>query len=192
MDNIWAPKDEHATTPSIWLVELFPSTDLPRLEAVLRKNGWDVRRRLSSIDECDQVVLARSRSGNGSLWWNLVNVVRHNSGLFGSGPVLEHLLPEFDYIELNVVQVGKGLTAVVTKVHIRDEVAQVLDVEWHKQHEPLLLWERSRSRSLGRRWATIHEVHHARRSLLDAARDWLAARLPGFLLTRSVRSHCFS
>lgn len=91
-----------------------------------------------------------------------------------------------------VEQVGKGLTAVVTKVHIREEAAQVLDVEWHKQHEPLLLWERSRPRSLGRRWATIHEVHHARRSLLDAARDWLAARLPGFLLTRSVRSHCLS
>lgn len=180
MHNIRAPRDEHITTPSIWLVELFPPTDLPRLEAALRKNGWDVRRRFSPINERNQVMLARSRSGGGSLWWNLINVVRHDRSWFGMDSIREHLPPEFDYIELNAVQIGQGLTAVFAEFHLRDEAAAALDVEWHKQHEPLLLWERSRPRSLDRHWATIHEVQLARRSMHYAARDWLATRLPGF------------
>lgn len=180
MYNIRAPRDEHVTTPRIWLVELFAPTDLPKLEAALRKNGWDVRRRFSPIDEHNHVKLARSRSGGGSLWWNLINVVRHDSNWLGFDTVRERLPPEFDYIELNAVQVGQGLTAVVAEFHLRDEAAQALDLEWHKQHEPLLLWERPRPRSLDRHWATIHEVQLARRSMHYAARDWLTAQLPGF------------
>lgn len=180
MHNIRAPKDEHVTTPSIWLVEFFLPADLPRLEAALRKNGWDVRQRFSSIDERNHVMLARSRSGGGSVWWNLINVVRHDRNWSGMDAVRERLPPEFDYIELKAVQVGQGLTAVVAEFHLQDEAAQALDVEWHKQHEPLLLWERPRPRSLDRRWATIHQVQLARRSMHYAARDWLTARLPGF------------
>lgn len=180
MHNIRAPRDEHVTTPSIWLVELFPPADLPRLEAALRKNGWDVRQRFSPIDERNHVMLARSRSGGGSMWWNLINVVRHDRNWFGMDAVRERIPPEFDYIELKAVQVGQGLTAVVAEFHLQDEAAQALDVEWHKQHEPLLLWERPRPRSLDRHWATIHQVQLARRSMHYAARDWLTARLPGF------------
>lgn len=180
MHNIRASRDEHVTTPSIWLVELFPPADLPRLEAALRKNGWDVRQRFSPIDERNHVMLARSRSGGGSVWWTLINVVRHDRNWLGMDAVRERLPPEFDYIELKAVQVGQGLTAVVAEFHLQDEAAQALDVEWHKQHEPLLLWERPRPRSLNRHWATIHQVQLARRSMHYAARDWLTARLPGF------------
>lgn len=179
MHNIRAPEDEHINTPSIWLVELFPPTDLPKLEAALRKNGWDVRRKFSPIDERNHEMLARSRTGSGSSWWRLIDVVRHDRSWFGDA-VPEHLPPEFDYIELKAVQVGQGLTAVVAEFHLRDEASQALDVEWHKQHEPLLLWDRPRPRSLDRHWATIHEVQLARRTMHYAARDWLAARLPGF------------
>ncbi|MDY5274006.1 MAG: hypothetical protein SPH31_07625 [Arcanobacterium sp.] len=139
-----------------------------------------MRRRFSPIDERNHVMLARSRSGGGSVWWNLINVARHDRTWFGMDAVSEHLPPEFDYIELKAVQVGQGLTAVVAEFHLRDEAAQALDLEWHKQHEPLLLWERPRPRSLDRHWATIHEVQLARRSMHYAARDWLTARLPGF------------
>lgn len=178
--NIRVPIDEHVTTPSIWLVELFPPADLPRLEAALQKNGWDVSRRFSPNDERNHVMLARSRSGGGSVWWNLINVVRNDRNWLGMDAVREHLPPEFDYIELKAVQVGQGLTAVIAEFHLRDEAAQALDLEWHKQHEPSLLWGKPRPRSLDRRWATIHEVQLARRSMHYAARDWLTARLPGF------------
>ncbi|WP_193215214.1 hypothetical protein, partial [Luteolibacter marinus] len=101
-------------------------------------------RRFLPIDERNHVMLARSRSGGGSVWWNLINVVRHDHNWFGMDAVRERLPPEFDYIELKAVQVGQGLTAVVAEFHLQDEAAQALDVEWHKQHEPLLLWERPR------------------------------------------------
>jgi len=180
MHNIRAPEDEHVTTPSIWVVELFPPTDLPKLEAALRKNGWNVRHRYSPIDDPNQVVLQRARSGEGSNWWTLTNVFRHDRNWFAMDGVREHLPPEFDYIELKAVQVGQSMTAVVAEFHMRDEAARALDAEWHMQHEPLLLWGRPRPRSLDRHWATIHQVQLARRSMHYAARDWLSAKLPGF------------
>lgn len=180
MHNIRAPRDEHVTTPSICLVELFPPADLPRFEAALRKNGWDRGRRFSPIGERNHVLLARSRSGGGMGWWNLITVVPHDHTRLDIDSVREHLPPEFDYIELEAVQVGRGLTTVVAEFRLRDEAAQALDLEWHKQHEPLLLWERLTPRSLNRYFATIHEVQLARRSMHYAARNWLTARLPGF------------
>ena len=179
MHNIRAPRDEHVTTPIICLVELFPPSVLPRLEAALRKNGWDVGRRFSPINVRNHVLLARSRSGGGMNWWNLITVVRYDRTCLDGDSFREHLPPEFDCIELDAVQVGRGLTAVVAEFHLRDEAARALDIEWHKQHEPLLLWERLRPRSLNRYFATIHEVQLARRSMHYAARDWLTARLPG-------------
>lgn len=180
MHNIRAPREEHVASPRFWLVEFFPPSDLPRLEVSLKRNGWNVPNLFSATGERNQVVLEQSRAGNGALWWNLINVVRHDANWASMGAVREHLPDEFEFVEMKAVQVGQSLTAVVTEFHVSDKASQSLDDEWHRQHEPLLLWGWPRPRSLDRHWATIRDVQEARRDMHYIARDWLARKLPGF------------
>ena len=180
MHNVEAPIDEHVATPSYWVVELFPPTDLPSLGDALRRNGWNAGRRYASRDERNQAMLERSRALGGPSWWSLVTVAQRDSRLIGMDLVREVLPSEFEFIELKAVQIGQSLTAVIAELNIRPSAMAALDVEWHAEHEPILLWERPRPRSLDRHWATIHRVQMARRDMHYAARDWLSNKLPGF------------
>ncbi len=175
--NVFVPEDEHVNVAGIWLVELFPPTELPALEAALARNGWD---RPRPYEDGNREALQRARSGSGAYWWRLVNIVGRDSKWFVPEGVSADLPDEIEYVALRAIQVGAGLTAVVAEVHLSDAAAKSLDIEWHRTHEPILLKDQGRLQPLDRQWATFWEVQSARKRLHAAARDWLATRLPGF------------
>lgn len=178
--NVFVPDDEHVNVAGIWIVELFPPTELQALERAIRRNGWDRSRFMSFSDEGNQKTLEKARAGGGAFWWRLVDVVGRKSTWFVLDGVRDDLPPEFGYVGMRAVQVGAGLTAVVAHFHLTDNAGTMLDNEWHRQHEPFLQRRNGRLRSLDRHWGTFWEVQSERKRLHSAARDWLAGRLPGF------------
>lgn len=178
--NVFVPDNEHVNVAGIWLVELFPPTELPELEAALARNGWDRPRPYAPQEDGNREALQKARSGSGAYWWRLVDVVRRDSKWFVPDGVRADLPEEFEYVALRAIQVGAGLTAVVADVHLSDAAAKSLDSEWHRPHEPILLKSQGRRRPLDRQWAAFWEIQSERKRLHTVARDWLAMRLPGF------------
>jgi len=186
--NVFVPEDEHVNVAGIWIVELFPPTELPSLERALQTNGWDGSRVDVLRDGGNQKALEKARTGRGAFWWRLVDVVRRDSKWFVPDGVREEIPSDFDYVGMRAVQVGASLTAVVAHFHLTEEAATELDAEWHRQHEPMLLRRKGRPRPLDRQWTTFWEVQSERKRLHYAARDWLADRLPGFFAKNSEPS----
>lgn len=183
-DNVFVPTDEHVNVAGVWLVEMFPPTELPSLEAALKRNGWNKKPLMMPQDGTNQEQLARARAAAGPRWWRLIDVMDWDARwLTGGDSVRESLPPEFSLVQLRAVQVGPSLTAVIAEFHLNDEVATALDDEWHKVQEPMLLKAKPRWRALSRKWAAYQRVQSKRRQLHYAARDWLAGKLPGFFST---------
>lgn len=178
--NVFVPETEHVNVAGLWLVELFPPTELPALETALARNGWDRPRPYAAQEDGNREALQRARSGSGPRWWRLVDIVRRDSQWFVPDGVRAELPEEFEYVAIRAIQVGAGLTAVVADVHLSDTAAKSLDKEWHRPHEPILLKGQGRPRPLDRQWATFWEVQSERKRLHTLARDWLATQLPGF------------
>ena len=188
MHNLHVPASEHVVVPSIWLVELFLPSDLPDLKKSLHLNGWNFNRSLFSTDASNQETLDRARSHREVLEWKIVSIARPGLGFRGMNSVTECLPEPFDMIEIQAVQVGQGLTAVVVKFDLQDDAACLLDVEWHMRHEPRLILRGARPCSLDRREAAMYNVQSARLSVHQHARDWLASRIPGFF-NRANKPH---
>ncbi|WP_454044640.1 hypothetical protein [Cellulosimicrobium sp. Marseille-Q8652] len=183
MHNICVPDDEHVTVAGLWVVELFPPSQLPAFERSLNKNGWKHSRWGSLEREDNPTILQQARSGKGMHWWRLVDVAQKDSKLWNPDAIRSELPSEFEWIELRAVQIGAGLTAIVAHFTLTESAASSLDREWHRPHEPIMVREghhNIRRRSLDRQWAAFHETQAVRRSLHDAARDWMAEQVPGY------------
>lgn len=184
LHNVHVPKDEHVNVPGIWVLELFPPTELSALERSLARNGWDRSRWHSPVDDANQAILEKSRSGHGYIRWRLVDVVGKGSTYWIPDGIRAELPADFDYVGLEAFQVGESLTAVIAHFHLTDAAAVKLDATWHEPHEPLLLRAKPRWRALDRQWAAHWRTQTARRAQHDLARAWLAERLPGFFAHR--------
>lgn len=184
MHNIFVPADEHVNVAGIWLVELFPPTELPSLEAALKRNGWNRPPLGMPQDGNNQKKLEQARSASGPTWWRLADVMDWDAKWLSTPDSTREDLPsEFSYVELRAVQVGASLTAVIAEFHLNDDTATALDGEWHKPHEPMLLRARPRWRALDRQWAAYWRVQTKRKQLHYVAREWLASKVPGFFAT---------
>jgi hypothetical protein len=180
--NIFVPRDEHVSVAGIWAIELFPPAELHAFERALRKNGWKRRQRWNPHDDDNATALERSRAGEGSSWWRLVDVVRKDSKWFVPDGVRADLPASFEVVHLRAILVGAGLTAVIAEFSLSNAAAKSLDDEWHRQHEPILLPSKfgRRRRSLDRQWAAFWQTQAKRRELHTSARDWLTKMVPGF------------
>jgi len=65
MHNVFVPDVEHVNVPGIWVVELFPPTDLPSLQAALTKNGWDKTPYSCPSEQSSNATLGNSRAQGG-------------------------------------------------------------------------------------------------------------------------------
>jgi len=65
MHNVFVPDVEHVNVPGIWVVELFPPTDLPSLQAALTKNGWDKTPFSCPSEQSSNATLGKSRAQGG-------------------------------------------------------------------------------------------------------------------------------
>ncbi|HVX08065.1 hypothetical protein [Humibacter sp.] len=179
--NIFVAEDEHVNVAGIWLVELFPPTELPSLEAALDRNGWNKKPLTMPLDGNNREKLSKARAASGLMWWRLADLMDWDSNWLSGGDSIRTRLPdEFTMIELRAVQIGPSLTAVIAEFHLTDEAATALDGEWHKTHEPILMRGKPRWRSLNRKEAAYWRVQSKRRQLHSAAREWLTDKLPGF------------
>lgn len=185
MHNVTVPTDEHVNVAGLWLVELFPPADLPRLERAIARNGWDKKRSLASPDEGNQETLSRARAGTGSTWWRMASLIRKGSSWWGFDAIRTELPPTFETVHLRAVQVGDGLTAVICEFNLSDASSRSLDEEWHAAHEPFMRFPRGeRPRTYDRQWGTFWKVQSVRRAVHDEARTWLSHRLPGYFGSR--------
>jgi len=182
MHNVIVPEDYHVTVGGIWAIELFPPSQLPAFERALDKNGWKRPKWWASADEDNPKKLQRARSGRGASWWPVVDVVRKDSTWWIPDGVRADLPAQFEWVSLRAMQVGAGLTAVVAHFTLTEAAASLLDTEWHRDHDPILIpgSRGKRPRSLDRHWAAFHKTQGVRRELHDAARDWMRGKVPGF------------
>lgn len=174
------PDDEHVCISTIWAVELFPPSEFASLEQAIEKNAWDRRRHLLHGRESNAEMLVRSRAGSGWSWWRLAEVADVDGSLWSPDCTREKLPAEFDFIQLQAIQLGQGLTAVVARFRVSDSAAQRVDEVWHAPHEPRLVRSGGRPRAEDREWAAYRLTQEARCELHDSARSWLRDRCPGF------------
>lgn len=179
--NLVVPTDEHVNMPGIWVVELFPPTEIPALERSIARHKWDRMRLRLEGREGNREMLERSRAGHGWTWWRIAELISPNSRWFVPNSVRTELPKEFDLAEFRAIQVGVGLTAVIAEFRLTDDAAMALDAEWHSAHEPQIVRKRgTRPRPLDRQWAAFRETQLVRKGLHDSARNYLASKLPGY------------
>lgn len=178
--NPAVPEDEHVVVPNLWIVELFPPSELAGLEAAIDRSNWDRRRRVLLDRESSKEMLTRSRAGSGWSWWRLAEIATLDSKVWFPDGSREKLPQDIDGIELRAIQIGQGLTAVAARFWIAEGAASRLDEVWHTRHEPQLVKGSGRPRAESREWASYRLTQEARRSLHDEARSWMTRRLPGY------------
>lgn len=186
LSEFTVPGDEHVTVPAIWVVELFPPSEIDALEKSLRENGWDRRKHRSGIYGDSGAILEMSRSRSGSSgWWDLATIRRPDERLLPAGFIQAKLPTEIDHISLRVVQVGSGLTAVVGCFYLSTFGAKLLDESWHAPHRPALVWRRRRPVVEEQGRAAIQATQRERVRLHEVARGWMRENCPGFFAGKS-------
>jgi hypothetical protein len=175
------PAEEHVTIPRLWVVELFPPSELASLESAIERHAWDRRRRLLSGRDTNQELLARSRGGSGPVWWRLAEIAAPESTFWFPDGTREKLPTPFDAVSLKAIQLGQGLTAVAAQFWLTDEASRTVDEVWHAPHEPQLVRRPgTRPQAEDRAFAAYHRTQTERVRLHDAARNWLGRQCPGF------------
>lgn len=182
--NVFVPDDEHVTVPSIWVVELFPPTELSSLTTALARNGWDKPPLGRPEDRSNSETLNRSRAQGTEQWWRVVDIGRPGSGFFPVDSIRADLPQGVDLVEIQARQVGASLTAIVARFRLSKAEAATLDAEWHRPHEPRLIHGPGRAQVLNREWAAFRDTQEYRRGQHDRARRWLAKTIPGYFASR--------
>lgn len=182
--NLFVEEDEHVHLAGIWVVELFPPSELQAFERALRKNGWQRRDRFA---EDNSEVLQRSRAIESNTWWQVVDLHQKDARWRAPNGKTADLPEEFDSVGLRAVQIGTGLTAVVANFILTEKASKSLDEVWRSQHEPLMQWhaKEGRFRSLDRLSSGIWKTQERRRDLHFGARSWLKKATPGFFATNN-------
>jgi hypothetical protein len=82
---------------------------------------------------------------------------------------------------MRALQVGAGLTAVVSKFAVRPEASATLDRIWHEIQEPQIHSAKGRRPvAESRQFTAYRRTQNALRETHQAARDWVIATCPGF------------
>ena len=182
------PPGEHVRMPSLWLVELFPPSELANLMKAIEKNSWDRYRVKIRPGDANREILERSRTGRGPTWWRLAEIYGEskNYNIFPDG-VKRKLPEEFLAIELLAIQIGSGLTAVLAHFHLNDSVSEYLDEIWHSDQNPEIVRGKGYARAESSTWVKYRKTQSARRSVHDLAQSWMRSMCPGFFASNNGR-----
>lgn len=184
LHNVAVPPGERVQVPGIWVVDLFPPSELNALKRALARKSWDSGR-MHSLGEGNRASLERSRSGRGATWWRVGKVVSA-TGWIEPDAIRGNLNAIFSSIELTASQVGDGLTAVAAFFRLSEEGMGLLDKEWKKPRDPSIVWRRGRPIVQDRQWTTFRVVQRTRRHLHAEARKWMTSNFPGSFARRGV------
>ena len=141
----WSDRDEftvsptdHVRIPSLFVVELFPPSVIRNLELANKRNRWVSKQSRWIPDYMPK--LDEARSGDTWTWWNLGEVVRRGSGVIVGDATQGKMPAEFDSVELKALQIGQGITSVMTKFDLNDAAVSRLDEFWHRDYKPEMYW----------------------------------------------------
>ncbi|MDF2257315.1 hypothetical protein [Streptantibioticus ferralitis] len=179
---------ERINVPRLWVVEFFPPSEHENLRRYLERNSWDRAER----DQENRKRLDRSRSHVGRSWWRIGGLKQIKSSFFFPDFGEGSLHPSFEAVCLYGHQIGSGTTAVVAEFFVSDEASDHLDQVWRTQHGPELVKRRGmRPLAEDSAWVTMRRTQETRRALHDAARDWMAEKLPGSFASKDRRHSAF-
>lgn len=184
--NLLIPEGEFVTQGGLWAVEFFPPSQYSDLERQLKSNGWDKDGAIYRTGSNAEMV-AEARTGQGWSWTRIAEVRNPNAAL-GVSSVLQPLPKEFSSAEVNAVQIGKSLTAVVAFFTFSELGAKSLDTAWRTPREPYLVTHGlKRADVVDRRIASIRATKAERRRLHGQARRWLESNCRGYFATTRER-----
>ena len=180
--NYKVPTDEHATFPTIWVVELFPPSRYEQLQAASSRNNWDKRRELMQ-QERNLTMLEASRGGRGWYWWRLAEIADPRAPYSFPDGAIEQLPEPFFSVELRAINVGPSLTAVIGCFTLDQATMTRLDDVWHATHEPSIIRRGQVFSAQDRMWSGFRITQQARGGVHEAARTWMNQKVPGFFST---------
>ncbi|MGH9445669.1 MAG: hypothetical protein ACRD3O_08085 [Terriglobia bacterium] len=179
LHNISVPADDHAYIGGIWVVELFPPSELGTLTASIKRNSWDKQRAWVGTGMPNLEMLNNSRAGRGLSWWRLAEIASPVAPYTFSDGIRADLPAGFQAVQLIATEVGAGLTAVLAYFHLDETGAGMVDEQWHADHEPQIVYGKGLPRPESRQFAAYRRTQRARRSLHETARRWIADNCPG-------------
>jgi hypothetical protein len=169
----------------LFVVELFPPSVKENLDRAIKRNRWDTKQ-LRMFGRHYMPTPDEARSGDRWPWWNLGEVVRRGSNVTVGDAARRKMPKEFDQVELKALQIGQGITAVMTKFDLNDAAISRLDEAWHRDYQPEMYWGKRGGewpRPLSPDFVAFRRVQEERGRLHDAARQWLSTKWPGFFAT---------
>lgn len=180
LDNLIITPSEELRQGGLWAVEFFTPSHYASLERALRRNGWDSEHRVR-LDGTNAEQVRRAREGRGFAWSRIGTVARPDTKFLVPDAKREKLPDEFEFVELNAVQVGTSLTAIVAHFVLTDAAETALDQVWRDRHEPRLEWHGLRRPHVSNRYfSAIKATQLERQRIHDTGRRWLTDRCGGF------------
>ena len=186
--NLVVPDDDHVHIPGIWVSEFFPPSEVGNLNRAIVRNDWNKTRMHFGLGgETVQEALAKSRQGSGWNWVRMGASRSEWSTLHISDAIRRKLPSQFEEIEHFALQVGGGLTVVISYFGLSKEGQQEIDRAWHGPHEPRVIRVGGRRVVEDRLWSAFGETQEVRQNLHRLARGWMAERCPGFFASNDER-----
>ena len=182
--NLFVPPDEHVTTPSVTVVELFPPSHISTLRKSIERNAWN--QRMALVGDRDNVtILEDTRSMDGWSGWEVASIAPPGSGYFLPEVKKQRIPKEFSFISIHAEPLGPSVTAVLTTFTLSSESAVKLDEVWHSDHQPSFNpLKVTRPRTSDRQWAGYERTQETRRRPHDLARQWVSDHCPGYFTSQ--------
>jgi hypothetical protein len=183
LDEFFVSSTEHVNMPSIFVIEMFPPSEIAHLKEAQRKHGWGAAQLRVYPDLAPRLDEARSGARGGWQWWHLGAVVRRGyQSAIAMDPDFGDLPQDLDVVELKALQIGEGITAILAHFQLTSEGAKRLDGVWHRDFQPEIHWGEFGGRwpqATGKQWVAFRQTQEARGAIHDRARGWLREKCPG-------------
>lgn len=183
LDDFYVAASEHVRMPSLFIVEMFPPSEIGSFKRAQDKYGWSAAQLRMYPDLATKLDEARSGSGNSWSWWKPGAVARRGfRAPINTDPVIRKLPSDFDAVEFKAFQIGEGVTAVMAHFYLTNEGASRLDAVWHRDFRPAINWGKIGGKwpqASGQKWVAFRQTQEARGAIHDAARQWMRKHCPG-------------
>ncbi len=183
LDDFFVAPSEHVQMPSLFVVEMFPPSEIGNFKRAQKKYGWSAAQFRLYPDLATKLDEARSGSSDSWSWWKPGAVARRGfRAPINTDPVIRKLPSDFDAVEFKAFQIGEGVTAVMAHFYLTDAGASCLDTVWHRHFNPAIDWGKFGGKwpqAIGQKWVAFRQTQETRGAIHDAARQWMRKHCPG-------------
>jgi hypothetical protein len=183
LDDFLVAGSEHVRMPSLFVIEMFPPSEIGNFKRAQKKYGWSAAQLRLYPDLATKLDEARSGSDDSWSWWKPGAVARRGfRAPINTDPVIRKLPSDFDAVEFKAFQIGEGVTAVMAHFYLTDAGASRLDTVWHRNFNAAINWGKFGGKwpqASGKKWVAFRQTQETRGSIHDAARQWMRKHCPG-------------